>query len=164
MCTTTNTIRMHSMIGLGTLIFCIPLLALLHFSGYETFELPENSQQTTRLFINASLSFTFDLLFALAIFLTSPVVVSISAALVIPLSFLADWFLNDIPVNMYSLGGSVIVIMGLWILNYDEFTYQVKRHYKKGRKASIEGFRTIKRRMSSGWSPQPEKEGPLIVE
>ncbi|GMH89934.1 hypothetical protein TrST_g13444 [Triparma strigata] len=158
--TVMETMMTLSMIGVGTLIFCIPLLALLHYSGYEPFELPENAEQTTRLFINATLSFAFDLLFALAIFLTSPVVVSISAALVIPLSFLADWFLNDIPVNMYSLGGSVVVILGLWILNYDEFTYQVKRHWKKGRRASVEGIKTLRRRMSSNWSPQPEKEGP----
>ena len=82
--TVLETMTTLSFLGVGTAVSCIPFLALLHFTSYETFALP-NANQITSVCINAGLSFAFDLLFALAIFMTSPVVVSISAALVIPL-------------------------------------------------------------------------------
>ena len=77
-------------------------------------------------------SFTFDLLFALAIFMTSPVVVSISAALVIPLSFIADYLLHGSAVNAVSVGGSGVVLAGLYVLNCDDFVERLKRKVSGG--------------------------------
>jgi len=124
--TVLETMTTLSFIGVGTAVSCIPFLAILDFTSYETFALP-NSAQIASVCINAALSFTFDLLFALAIFMTSPVVVSISAALVIPLSFVADYFLHGTAVNMVSVGGSVVVLAGLYVLNSDDFLDGLKR-------------------------------------
>ena len=44
-------------------------------------------------------------------------VVSISSALVIPLSFIADYFLHGNKIPAVSMYGSVIVVFGLFVLN-----------------------------------------------
>ena len=84
------------------------------------FGMPESSDVGARLFVNACLSFIFDLSFALAIYLTNPVIVSISSALVIPLSFLADNLLHSMQINYLSIGATPMVLVGLFILNKDE--------------------------------------------
>lgn len=115
-----ETMTTLGMIGIANAVAVIPLLFVLHFSGQEKFAWPETSEIGVRLFTNACLSFIFDLSFALAIYLTNPVIVSISSALVIPLSFLADWLLHNYAINWFSIGATPLVLIGLFILNKDE--------------------------------------------
>ncbi len=111
-----ETMTTLAMIGLTNMIFVIPLLWLLDVTGVEKLELPQTDGQWEGLFLNAMLSFCFDLSFALAIFLTSPVVVAISSALVIPLSFVADYFLHGAVIYPVCFLGSAVVVGGLCIL------------------------------------------------
>ncbi|GMI37186.1 hypothetical protein TrRE_jg6181 [Triparma retinervis] len=115
-----ETMTTLGMIGIANAVAVVPLLFVLHFSGQEKFGMPESSDVGARLFVNACLSFIFDLSFALAIYLTNPVIVSISSALVIPLSFLADNLLHSMQINYFSIGATPMVLVGLFILNKDE--------------------------------------------
>ncbi|GMI47203.1 hypothetical protein TrCOL_g5658 [Triparma columacea] len=115
-----ETMTTLGMIGIANAVAVVPLLFVLHFSGQEKFGLPESSDVSVRLFVNACLSFIFDLSFALAIYLTNPVIVSISSALVIPLSFLADHLLHSMEINYFSIGATPLVLVGLFILNKDD--------------------------------------------
>ena len=106
-------------IGVANAAFTWPFLILLHFTGVETLELPTASQWLI-VSGNAGLSFVFDLSFALAIFLTNPILVSISSALVIPLSFLADYFIHGTAFYYVSFGGTVVVVLGLYVMNSED--------------------------------------------
>jgi drug/metabolite transporter (DMT)-like permease len=106
-------------IGVCNAVCTWPFLFLLDATGVEPFGAP-SSTQALQLAGNACLSFIFDLTFALAIFMTNPILVSISAALVIPLSFLADYFLHGTPLYYASFLGTVVVIGGLYVMNVEE--------------------------------------------
>ena len=104
-------------IGLGNLVFVPPLLVFLHLSGLEVLSLPSTDEQVNLLAVNGFLSFLFDLLFALSIFLSGPVVVSVSSSLIIPLSLIADRLLHGNAIQGRSVAGSLVVVAGLWFLN-----------------------------------------------
>ena len=53
--TVVETMTTLAFLGLGTAFSCIPCLAVLHFTGYETFELPDNIPTLTNVCINAGL-------------------------------------------------------------------------------------------------------------
>lgn len=112
-----DTMTTLGVIGLGNLIFVPPLLVLLHTSGLEILSLPSTSAQLHLLIVNGLLSFLFDLLFALAIFIAGPVVVSVASSLIIPMSLIADFLLHGKDIQGRSVAGSVVVGAGLWVLN-----------------------------------------------
>ena len=111
------------------------MLFFLHIVGIEAFELPTHTAQVQALLVNCAMSFFFDFTFALAIFLTNPVVVSISSALVIPLSFIADYFLHGDAILIISLAGSVVVIFGLFVLNTEDSLGKLVHLCNRGRKS-----------------------------
>jgi hypothetical protein len=115
-----------SAIGVGTLISCWPILIICHLTGYEIFALP-SSHELPLVLANAALSLSFDFTFALAIYMTSPVIVSVSCALVIPLSFLADYYLHGSKLNVWSCIGAGVVIIGICLLNGDDSDEHAKK-------------------------------------
>ena len=108
-------------IGVCNILFTWPFLVVLHYTGIETFELPSGDQIGIVLG-TAMLSFVFDLSFALAIFMTNPILVSISSALVIPLSFVADHVLHGAPLFKVSFAGVAVVAAGLYVMNSETET------------------------------------------
>jgi drug/metabolite transporter (DMT)-like permease len=78
------------MIGICNFIFGWPVLVLLHYTGIEIFEWPSSQGIWNWLFLNGIVEYIFDASCAVAIFVTSPIIVSVTAPLTIPLSIIMD--------------------------------------------------------------------------
>jgi len=112
-----ETLTCLSFVGLGTFFFFGPCLILLDITGVERFGLPQDTVQWRNVMINLALSFIFDFFFALAIFKTEPIVVSIVASLVIPTSFIADFIFHGEKLSLLPFVGSGIVLYGLYYMS-----------------------------------------------
>ena len=68
-----NSVRGLGYIGVHTLLWAWPLLIILHFTGLETFELPE-VKIYRELLINVALDLVFNVSFYTCITLSSPLI------------------------------------------------------------------------------------------
>eukprot|EP00293_Proteomonas_sulcata_P008966 CAMPEP_0184305278 /NCGR_PEP_ID=MMETSP1049-20130417/14593_1 /TAXON_ID=77928 /ORGANISM="Proteomonas sulcata, Strain CCMP704" /LENGTH=151 /DNA_ID=CAMNT_0026617307 /DNA_START=381 /DNA_END=836 /DNA_ORIENTATION=+ len=100
-------------LGLIHSLFCIPILAILHFSNFEIFK-PLTIEVSLYLSVNGLLGTVLsNVLWAKAIILTSPLIVNIGTSMSIPLSFFADYINpNSTPPPMrveYLIGSGLVV-------------------------------------------------------
>lgn len=79
-----------AMIGLSNLILGWPVLLLAHWGELEIFQWPQMVHWKV-LLINGLVEYLFDASCAVAIYMTSPVIVAVSSPLTIPLGIIADW-------------------------------------------------------------------------
>jgi solute carrier family 35 protein F5 len=105
-----------SMIGLCNLMTGWPVLMLLHFTGIEIWEWPSSREVWGWLVVNGVVEYLFDASCAMAIFATSPIVVSVTAPLTIPLSMLVDHWLQSnrsmLQLDRYLSVGGLLVVLG----------------------------------------------------
>jgi hypothetical protein len=78
------------MIGLCNCIMGWPVLVGLHYFGLEEFQLPQSSGAWRLLVFNGLVEYAFDASCAVAIYMTSPVIVAVVGPLTIPLSMFVD--------------------------------------------------------------------------
>ena len=117
---TLNTHLFFGFVGVFCLVFLWPILIFLHFTGYETFELPPTSQIQTILLINAVITFVGDFCWCNAVLLTSPLTVTVGLSMTIPLAMVGDWLIKGFEVRWWYLFGASIVTLGFFIINRDE--------------------------------------------
>lgn len=108
------------MIGLCNLVAGWPVLVALHYSGMERLEWPVDGLVWRWLLINGIVEYIFDASCAVAIYVTSPVVVSVTAPLTIPLSIAFDKMLqreeSGMSLNWSLFLGGVFVLVGTWLI------------------------------------------------
>ena len=117
---TLNTHLFFGFVGVFCLVFLWPILIFLHFTGYETFELPPTSQIRTILLINAVITFVGDFCWCNAVLLTSPLTVTVGLSMTIPLAMVGDWLIKGFKIRWWYLFGASIVTLGFFIINRDE--------------------------------------------
>lgn len=115
-----DTIFTLAVIGVANLTVGWTVLPVLHWIGFEPFELPAASLSGI-LTINAIIEYTFNALIAIAIHVTSPIATSLTAPLTIPLSWLADLVLYGTPLSSatgggWGLLGALFIVAGLYLL------------------------------------------------
>ncbi|KAG2736809.1 hypothetical protein G9P44_000899 [Scheffersomyces stipitis] len=115
-----NTHLFFGFVGIFCLVFLWPVLIILHYTGYETFELPPTRTIAWILFINALVTFISDFCWCKAVLLTSPLTVTVGLSMTIPLAMVGDWLLKGFTVNIWYIFGAAIVTIGFWIINKDE--------------------------------------------
>ncbi|KAF4987000.1 hypothetical protein FGRMN_10589 [Fusarium graminum] len=78
------------LVGVFNVVLLWPLFFILHWTGLEPFELPPNSTIWGIIIFNAISSFISDISWALALLMTTPLVVTVGLSLTIPLSLIGE--------------------------------------------------------------------------
>ncbi|KAF4962798.1 hypothetical protein FSARC_9136 [Fusarium sarcochroum] len=78
------------LVGVFNVVLLWPLFFILHWTGLEPFELPPTSALWGIIIFNAISSFISDISWALALLMTTPLVVTVGLSLTIPLSLIGE--------------------------------------------------------------------------
>ena len=106
------------MVGVVNLLCLWPFFFVLHASGIETFELP-TGQTLGALLLNALIGTALsDVLWALSVVLTNPVVATVGLSLTIPVAMLADLMLGNAQFRVLYLLGMGLVFGGFLLVNW----------------------------------------------
>lgn len=128
-----------SMIGCFTLsVLWIPL-PILHFMGWETFELPRG-EAAWMMLISVLANATFSGSFLVLISLTSPVLSSVAALLTIFIVAMIDQILPPplySPLTGNSIVGGVLIIVAFVVLSWATFKEMDEEHRKKMEMADV---------------------------
>ncbi|EGG24939.1 hypothetical protein DFA_03184 [Cavenderia fasciculata] len=127
-----NRTMVHSYIGLmgfWCLLFGIPVLLALHYSGYETFEMPTTSRSAGLISVSAFLTFTANYLINWGLSLVSPLAVRGAELLIIPATLLFDIFVKKVVFPAISIPGFLFIIFGFLIMMFVE-NIQLKRRQR----------------------------------
>eukprot|EP00037_Helgoeca_nana_P032067 m.412003 g.412003 ORF g.412003 m.412003 type:complete len:376 (-) comp28772_c0_seq1:1681-2808(-) len=112
-----NAFRFIGLIG-AAVVLAIPLFPILHYSGVETFELP-NSNALKLILLNCLLDAVFNTSLLVAIMLTSPLFCSVATVLTLPASIVGNVLLhkpNDL--NLEAYVGCVLISVGFLALTF----------------------------------------------
>lgn len=104
-------------IGLFTLLVLWVPLPLLHWLGWETFELP-TGETAWMLFLSVIANATFAGSFLVLISLTSPVLSSVASLLTIFIVALTDWLLTGKPLSFAALAGGALIMVAFLMLSW----------------------------------------------
>ncbi|KAI9354177.1 hypothetical protein BD770DRAFT_367694 [Pilaira anomala] len=120
-------------IGIVTfLVFWIPF-PILHFTGVETFELPDVTTFKYILAI-ASMSVIYNATFMAVIALVNPVFAAVGVMLTVPAVAITDVLVTGVMVPTSTIIGSILILVGFVILNR-----QVGKEEKLDESLSLEG-------------------------
>ncbi|KFY18390.1 hypothetical protein V493_08656 [Pseudogymnoascus sp. VKM F-4281 (FW-2241)] len=107
------------LVGLFNLILLWPGFVILHFTGVETFELPQTGKIWTIIVLNSVSSFVSDYSWAYAMLLTTPLVVTVGLSLTIPLSLIGQMIIS----SQYSSGlywvGAFVMVLSFLFINHE---------------------------------------------
>jgi hypothetical protein len=106
----------QSLIGFEILVFFWVLIPVLMKVGVEpTFKL--TTEVINFLFINVAFSATFLVLVSVAIHATTPLHISISSVIGVPLTYVVDWALHDYHFSRITIVGMVSVCVAVALVN-----------------------------------------------
>ncbi|PGH19461.1 hypothetical protein AJ80_03962 [Polytolypa hystricis UAMH7299] len=107
------------LVGLINTVLLWPVFFILHFTGFETFELPGTGRIWTIILVNSISSLVSDILWAYAMLLTTPLVVTVGLSLTIPLSLVAQIFLQGLYSSATYWVGAGIVFFSFLVVNHE---------------------------------------------
>ncbi|KAL1953081.1 hypothetical protein VTO42DRAFT_3619 [Malbranchea cinnamomea] len=97
------------LVGLMNSILLWPGFFILHFTGFETFSLPESKRIWIIILVNALISLISDICWAYSMLLTTPLVVTVGLSLTIPLSLVGQIFIHgQYSSAMYWIGAAIV--------------------------------------------------------
>jgi len=103
-------------VGLFCFLFLWPFFPLLHFTGHEPFELPDQNQLVT-LAVNGIVGTVLsELLWLLGCFYTSSLIATLSISLTIPLTTFADVLVKKIDYDQLFYIGSIPMFVSFFIV------------------------------------------------
>lgn len=105
------------LIGVSTVSYGLIPLLLLHFTGFETFEFPDNLIQFYILLV-ALLGLIFNSCFMLVIAFMGPLYAGLGIMLTIPLTIGFDFLFTGTIVQFNSVIGCVLIVFGFLMLSW----------------------------------------------
>eukprot|EP01126_Amoeba_proteus_P024738 TRINITY_DN2484_c0_g1_i5.p1 TRINITY_DN2484_c0_g1~~TRINITY_DN2484_c0_g1_i5.p1 ORF type:complete len:316 (+),score=40.16 TRINITY_DN2484_c0_g1_i5:390-1337(+) len=116
--TSTNLLNLGLM-GLCTAFLLWPVVVIVHYTGYETFELPVGTDLEVAV-VNLLLDLVLNASLLVGVHISSPLFMSVGSQLTIPASILADKIFHNIlpPKRVYV--GMVMIVVGFLGLNLSE--------------------------------------------
>ncbi|KAK3299279.1 uncharacterized protein B0H64DRAFT_337103 [Chaetomium fimeti] len=106
------------LVGLFNVLLLWPGFFILHYTGIEPFELPPTASVWTIIAVNSAASFFSDILWAYAMLLTTPLVVTVGLSLNIPLSLIGEMIqYSQYSSWLYWVGAGVVFISFLFVNN-----------------------------------------------
>ncbi|KAL0467036.1 hypothetical protein QR685DRAFT_575082 [Neurospora intermedia] len=113
-----NMTLFFGIVGILNLVFLWPLFIILHVTGIETFELPPNGTTWAIIWINTISSFFSDIIWAYAMLLTTPLVVTVGLSLTIPLSLIGEMIqYHQYSSWIYWVGAGIVVFSFVFVNN-----------------------------------------------
>jgi solute carrier family 35 protein F5 len=107
------------LVGFFNLVLLWPGFFVLHWTGVETFSLPETQRVWTIILVNSLSSFISDIAWAYAMLLTTPLVVTVGLSLTIPLSLVGQMFLQSQYASPVYWLGAAIVFLSFLVVNHE---------------------------------------------
>jgi solute carrier family 35 protein F5 len=108
------------LVGLFNALVMWPAFLFLHVTGVERFELPPTWRVLTIILINSTSSLVSDFCWALAMLLTSPLLVTVGLSLTIPLSLVAQIFIGGVYADFAYWLGALVVLCSFIFINHEE--------------------------------------------
>ncbi|KAE8372654.1 hypothetical protein BDV26DRAFT_273760 [Aspergillus bertholletiae] len=105
------------LVGLINLFLLWPGFIVMHFTGIETFALPDTGKIWTIILVNSVSSLFSDICWAYAMLLTTPLVVTVGLSLTIPLSLVGEIFLQGVTSSALYWVGAAIVFLSFLVVN-----------------------------------------------
>ncbi|WVQ93489.1 hypothetical protein IAU59_000563 [Kwoniella sp. CBS 9459] len=119
--------------GLFNTIALIPVFPILHYTGWETFELPPTKEAWIICLVNFCITLSSDYLYVLAMLKTTPMLVTIGLSLTIPLALLGSLFVPSASsadaITLLSLLGAGLVFAGFAMLGWQG--YEENKHVER---------------------------------
>ncbi|KAK8102466.1 hypothetical protein PG984_015612 [Apiospora sp. TS-2023a] len=126
-----------SCIGTFTLTVLWVPLPLLHWLGWETFELP-TGETAVWLFLSVVMNATFAGSFLVLISLTSPVLSSVAALLTIFIVAIADWFRTGERMSLAAILGGCLIIVAFLMLSWSTWREMTEDAERKAHDNAVE--------------------------
>lgn len=104
-------------VGFFTLVLLWPMMILLHYMGWETFEIPRSSHVITIVLFNCLITFISDYCWASAMLLTSPLTVTVGLSITIPLAMFGDFIFKHKPITFLYFIGAMLILGSFFIIN-----------------------------------------------
>ncbi|CAI2178398.1 15850_t:CDS:1 [Funneliformis geosporum] len=118
-----NTIT--GLIGLCTLLFLWIPIPILHYSGIETFELPD--PETFGFIISIAIAGVFfNASFMLLIALTSPLFAAVGIMLTIPIVALVDLLITNTPIGVNTIIGNLCIFLAFLLLSWTNIIDKIR--------------------------------------
>ncbi len=108
------------LVGLANGLLAWPGFFILHWTGLETFVLPAPGRVTFILLLNAVGSMLSDVIWAYAVLLTSPILVTVGLSMTIPLTLVGQMVLNSQTSTAVYWVGAAIVVLSFVIVTHEE--------------------------------------------
>ncbi|XHG04712.1 hypothetical protein AWENTII_007959 [Aspergillus wentii] len=107
------------LVGVFNFILLWPGFFIMHWTGVEPFGLPDTSRIWTIISINAVISLTSDIVWAYAMLLTTPLVVTVGLSMTIPLSLVGQMILQGRYSSPLYWVGAAIVFLSFLVVNQE---------------------------------------------
>ncbi|KAK3308849.1 uncharacterized protein B0T15DRAFT_491401 [Chaetomium strumarium] len=107
------------LVGLFNVVLLWPGFFILHFTGIEPFELPPTGRVWVIIAMNSAASFFSDILWAYAMLLTTPLVVTVGLSLNIPLSLIGEMIQYSQYSSWVYWVGAGVVFMSFLFVNHE---------------------------------------------
>ncbi|CDS04825.1 hypothetical protein LRAMOSA07355 [Lichtheimia ramosa] len=105
-------------IGLATLLLLWIPIPLLHWTGYETFQMPDPITFGYILCVG-SMSVIYNATFMCVIALANPVFAAVGVMLTVPAVAIVDVLVTGVMIPTATIVGSILILIGFYILNRD---------------------------------------------
>ncbi|KAM0348036.1 hypothetical protein ACHAPU_004539 [Fusarium lateritium] len=127
------------LVGVFNVVLLWPLFFILHWTDLEPFELPPNSTIWAIIIFNAISSFISDISWALALLMTTPLVVTVGLSLTIPLSLIGEILqYSQYSSFTYWIGAAVVFISFIVVSRESHDGEDVKKADDLERTAGVE--------------------------
>lgn len=112
-----NMFHFFGFVGLFNIILLWPVIVIFNYTGVETFELPNSFHVWSIVVVNASISIISDVCWALAMLMTSPLVVTVGLSATIPLAIAGDMAINSRYGNFTYYLGAFLMVISIFRIN-----------------------------------------------
>ncbi|QIW94970.1 hypothetical protein AMS68_000488 [Peltaster fructicola] len=116
------------LVGSINVLLMWPGFIILHFTGFETFAMPSTGFIWLIIVFNSFASLIADLAWALAVLLTSPIVVTVGLSMSIPLSLVGEMIINNQTTTVPYWIGACIVLLSFLVINQEEHADEEMKH------------------------------------
>nr|POF13679.1 putative vacuolar membrane protein [Quercus suber] len=115
-----NMLLFFGFVGLFNVIFLWPIFLVLHYTHIESFQLPPTTRIAAMVVSNSLISGASDMLWASAVLMTSPVLVTVGLSLSIPLALIGQFFTrSQTPTALYVVG-TLLVMAAVYVVEIGE--------------------------------------------
>ncbi|KAF5092969.1 hypothetical protein D0Z00_004317 [Geotrichum galactomycetum] len=115
-------------VGLFNIILLWPVITLFNYLGVETFELPGSLHVWVIVLANAATTIISDFCWALAMLMTSPLVVTVGLSATIPLAIAGDMALKSHYDSFAYYLGATIMVAAIFRINHLENAENSRKH------------------------------------